>query len=169
MKTENRNELVQVLNDLVRINNDRVEGYERAIEGTKDGDDDLKEVFSRMIGESIQYKAELVEAIDTVGGEADYDETTNSGALYRFWMKIKETLSGNDRESVLDDCEFGEDAALKAYQQALESDATMDADTRQLIVNQKTSLKNSHDAIKRLRDMQHEVSDFDKDQQSRVI
>jgi uncharacterized protein (TIGR02284 family) len=169
MKTEIREELIQVLNDLVRINNDRIEGYERAIEGTKDGDSDLAGVFSRMMDESRQYKDELVNAIEAMGGSPDFEETTNSGTLYRFWMKIKESLSGNERETILDDCEFGEDAAQKAYQEALESDAVMDAETKELILNQKTSLKNSHDIIKRLRDMQHEVSDLNNNKSSRVL
>lgn len=169
MKTENRDELIQVLNDLVRINNDRLEGYERAIESAKEDDIDLVGVFNRMIGESRKNKAELVEAIESVGGHADFQETTNSGKLYRFWMTIKESLSGNDRGSVLDDCEFGEDAAQKAYQEALESDAAMDADIRKLIINQKTSLRNSHDIIKRLRDIQHETADLYKDRPAKVF
>ena len=166
MYTENRDELVEVLNDLVRINNDRIEGYERAIEDSRDSDNDIVNVFSRMIDESRQYKGELIKAIQTVGGSAEYEETTHSGKLYRFWMKIKETVTGKDRGSVLDDCEFGEDAAQKAYQEALESDATMDTDIRKLIVNQKSSLKNSHDTIKRLRDMQKEVSDAVSDKKT---
>jgi uncharacterized protein (TIGR02284 family) len=169
MKTENRDELIQVLNDLVRINNDRLEGYEKVIETTKEDDTDLVGVFNSMIGESRKNKAELVEAIESAGGHADFGETTNSGKLYRFWMKIKETLSGNDRRSVLDDCEFGEDAAQKAYQEALESDAVMDADTRKLIMDQKTSLRNSHDIIKRLRDLQHETDDLTKGRPAKVF
>jgi uncharacterized protein (TIGR02284 family) len=169
MKTENRDELIQVLNDLVRINNDRLEGYEKAIETAKEDDIDLVGVFNRMIGESRKNKAELVEAIESVGGHADVRETTNSGKLYRFWMTIKESLSGNDRRSVLDDCEFGEDAAQKAYQEALESDAAMDADTRKLIIDQKTSLRSSHDIIKRLRDLQHETADLNKDRPAKVF
>jgi uncharacterized protein (TIGR02284 family) len=167
MQTENRDELVQVLNDLVRINNDRVEGYERALEDTKDGNQDLIGVFNKMIDESRQYKAELTDAIETLGGKADFEETTNSGKLYRFWMKIKESLSGGSRGSVLDDCEFGEDAAQKAYQEALESDVAMDLDTRDLIINQKALLKKSHDKIKRYRDLQKEVSDLKKDRPTR--
>lgn len=169
MKTENRDELIQVLNDLVRINNDRLEGYEKAIETAKEDDIDLVGVFNSMIGESRKNKAELVEAIESVGGHADFKETTNSGKLYHFWMKIKESLSVNDRRSVLDDCEFGEDAAQKAYQEALESDAAMDADTRKLIIDQKTSLRNSHDIIKRLRDMQYDTADLNRDRPAKVF
>lgn len=169
MKTENRDELIQVLNDLVRINNDRLEGYERAIESAENGDIDLVGVFNRMISESRKNKSELIEAIGSIGGYADFQETTNSGKLYRFWMKIKESLSGNDRGTILDDCEFGEDAAQKAYQEALESDAAMDADIRKLIINQKTSLRTSHDTIKRLRDKQHENADQNKDRPAKVF
>jgi uncharacterized protein (TIGR02284 family) len=147
-------DLVEVLNDLIRINNDRVEGYEKAINETKDIDVDLKTLFRRMADQSRQNKAELIQEVQKRGGGADTNSTTNSGKIYRAWMGVKATFSGKDRKSVLAACEFGEDAAQKAYQEALESDATMEVDARQLIVKQKTSLKESHDLIKRHRDMQ---------------
>lgn len=150
-------DLIEVLNDLVRINNDRIHGYEKAVEETKDIDVDLKSVFRRMADESRQHKAELALEIQKRGGAADTDSTTNAGKIYRAWMSLKASFTGKDRHSVLAACEFGEDSAQKAYQQALESDATMDVDIRQLILNQKTALKESHDLIKRYRDMQAAV------------
>lgn len=158
MNTENREELVQVLNDLVRINNDRIQGYEKAIQNTKDVPSDLLNVFSEMINESRGFKDELLDTIQELGGEADFEETTNSGKLYRFWMSVKESITDGNRETVLDDCEFGEDAAQKAYQEALESDATMDSDIRRMILDQKTELKESHDTIRTLRDNEKEFS-----------
>lgn len=151
---QNHEELVEALNDLIRINNDRIEGYEKAINETKDIDADLKTLFRRMADQSRQNKAELVQEVQKRGGGADSGSTTNSGKIYRAWMGVKATFSGKDRKSVLSSCEYGEDAAQKAYQEALESEATMDADVRQLIVKQKASLKESHDLIKRHRDMQ---------------
>ncbi|WP_315822238.1 PA2169 family four-helix-bundle protein [Paraflavitalea speifideaquila] len=151
---QNNEELVEALNDLIRINNDRIEGYEKAINETKDIDVDLKTLFRRMADQSRQNKAELIQEVQKKGGNADTDSTTNSGKIYRTWMSVKATFSGKDRKSVLAACEFGEDAAQKAYQEALESDATLDVDARQTIVKQKTSLKESHDLIKRHRDMQ---------------
>ena len=151
---QNNEELIEVLNDLIRINNDRIEGYERAIEETKDIDVDLKTAFRRMADQSRQNKAELVQEVGKRGGGADINSTTNSGKIYRAWMGVKATFTGKDRKSVLSACEYGEDSAQKAYQEALESDATMDVEVRQLVVKQKTSLKESHDLIKRYRDMQ---------------
>jgi uncharacterized protein (TIGR02284 family) len=67
-------------------------------------------------------------------------------------MDVKATFTGNDRQSILNACEFGEDAAQKAYKDALASDAEIDVTTRQLITTQQASLKTSHDLIKKYRD-----------------
>ncbi len=148
---ERNDQLNEVLNDLVRINNDRIEGYEKAIDETKDADRDLKAVFHRMADESKQYASELRSEITRNGGDAATD-TTVSGKIYRMWMDVKAAFSGKGRHSVLEACEFGEDAAQKAYDEALRSDAAIPADVRQLIENQKASLKTSHDKIKEYRD-----------------
>ncbi|MBC7916146.1 MAG: PA2169 family four-helix-bundle protein [Pyrinomonadaceae bacterium] len=136
----------EILNDLVQINNDRVEGYDRAIKELKDGDADLKELFSKMIAESIEYKSQLVSA----GGDPDND-TTNSGKIYRVWMDVKAVFTGHDRLAVLENCEFGEDAAQKAYKMALETE-NLPFDVQGLLTQQKQSLKVAHDKIKYLRD-----------------
>lgn len=148
--------LVGVVNDLIRINNDRIEGYQRAAKEARDIDVDLRAIFTRMADESRQYAAELTQEVVKLGGEPATG-TTNSGKIYRVWMDVKATFTGHDRESVLASCEFGEDAAQKAYSSALESDAEMTADVRQLIANQKASLKTSHDVIKKYRDMHDAV------------
>jgi uncharacterized protein (TIGR02284 family) len=144
--------LVEVLNDLIRINNDRIEGYQRANQEARDIDMDLRAIFTRMADESRQYAAELIQEVVKLGGEPA-EGTTASGKIYRAWMDVKATFTGHDRQSVLASCEFGEDAAQKAYNTALESDAEMTADVRQLVANQKASLKTSHDVIKKYRDM----------------
>lgn len=144
-------QLVEVLNDLIQINNDRVTGYEKAVEETKSLDVDLQAIFSKMADESRGYVAELTQKVTSLGGEPATD-TTNKGKIYRVWMDVKATFTGKDRQSVLESCEFGEDAAQKAYKQALASEAEIDADTRQLITTQQASLKTSHDLIKKYRD-----------------
>jgi uncharacterized protein (TIGR02284 family) len=139
-----------VLNDLVQINNDRIVGYERAIKELRDEDADLKVLFTGMIGDSHQYKMELAKEISALGEEVDTG-TTNSGKIYRLWMDVKSAFTGNDRKTVLANCEFGEDAAQKAYQMALE-DEDLPFKIRALISEQKQSLKAAHDRIKSLRD-----------------
>ena len=155
-----RNEKVsEVLNDLIKINNDRIEGYERAVEDTREKDVDLQAIFHRMADESKQYASELESQVRKSGGDTATD-TTVSGKIYRVWMDFKSAISGKARKSILESCEYGEDAAQKAYEEALKSDAELPAEVRQLIVNQKAALKTSHDTIKRYRDM-HESRSAD--------
>jgi len=149
--------LTDVLNDLIRINNDRTTGYEKAAEEARSIDVDLQAVFNKMANESRKYAAELTNEVRRLGGEVATG-TTNSGKIYRVWMDVKATFSGKDRQAILESCEFGEDAAQKAYKDALASDAEISADTRQLITGQQSSLKSSHDIIKKFRDAQKAVN-----------
>src|SRR4030095_10940921 len=108
--------LVSVLNQLVRINKDRIEGYQLA---AKEIDDpELKSLFNKYANDSIGYRDELVNDVSSMGGEAAED-TTVSGKAYRVWMEAKATVTGRDRKAILSSCEFGEDAALEAYDDAL--------------------------------------------------
>ncbi|MEO6488900.1 MAG: PA2169 family four-helix-bundle protein [Ferruginibacter sp.] len=149
--------LVSVLNDLVEINNDRVRGYEKAADESKMIDVDLQAIFHKMANDSRGYAAELTQRLIGLGGESTSD-TTNMGKIYRVWMDLKAAFTGHDRQSILESCEFGEDAAQKAYKEALSSDAEIDADTRQLITRQQSELKTAHDTIKKYRDMHKAVN-----------
>ena len=149
--------LVEVLNDLIEINNDRVTGYVKAVEDTKDLDVDLQAVFNSMANDSRKYAAELSQEVNKLGGKVESDNSIG-GSIHRAWMDVKATFSGHDRQAVLNSCEFGEDAAQKAYTTALSSDAEMSADVRQVIADQQSSLKVAHNLIKKYRDLNHAVS-----------
>jgi len=143
--------VTEILNDLILINNDRINGYEKAASEISDiTDAEIKSIFYQMAEESRGYKDALTEAVARVGGSPPTDETTVSGKIYRAWMDVKATFSGDDTLAALQSCEFGEDAAQKAYKDALEEEAP--AGITSLIQSQQQSLKASHDRIKRYRD-----------------
>jgi len=154
---ETNEKLIEVLNGLIEINHDRANGYEKANEETKDLDEDIRAIFRSNADNSIHYASQLSNLVVSLGGKPA-DGTTNSGKLYRVWMDIKTTFSGHDQQSVLELCEFGEDAAQKAYKAAIASDAEMDANTRKLIAEQQSKLNASHYIIKNYRDLQKEVN-----------
>jgi uncharacterized protein (TIGR02284 family) len=154
---EAHKDLIEVLNDLIRINHDRTEGYHKAVEELKPTDIDLKTMFTNMANTSVQYANALAAEVRNLAGSPATD-STQSGKLYRVWMDIKSGITARDRKSVLALCEFGEDAALKAYNLALESDAEIPAEIRQVIMEQRTSIQSSHDVVKRYRDMHEAVS-----------
>ncbi len=149
--------LTEVLNDLIKINNDRVKGYETAAEDVKSFDVDLQPIFNKMANDSRKYVAELTKEVERLGGEPATGSTA-SGKIHRTWMDVKAAFSGKDRQSMLESCEFGEDASQKAYKEALASDAEISAETRKLITDQQSSLKTSHDIIKKYRDAQKAVN-----------
>ncbi|OAQ39821.1 aldehyde dehydrogenase [Pedobacter psychrophilus] len=150
MSTDNTS--TEILNDLVKINNDRIEGYTNAIENLEAKDGDLKSLFIAMIDESRKCKMALSNELNVLKADTD-PGTTNSGKLYRVWMDVKAAFTGHDRKSVLENCEFGEDAAQTAYKTASE-DEDLPNHLRVLVLEQKSILKQSHDKIKALRDQQ---------------
>ena len=138
----------ETLNDLIRINNDRVTGYAKAASQAKD--QDLQALFSQLAQQSRQYATELRSSVGYNEKEV-IDETTTAGKIYRTWMDVKATFGGDSRKGVLASCEFGEDAAQKAYKEALE-DEELSPDVRSTIEKQKASLREAHDKIKMMRD-----------------
>jgi uncharacterized protein (TIGR02284 family) len=138
----------ETLNDLIRINNDRVTGYSKAASQAKD--QDLQSLFSQLAQQSRQFANELRSCVGDNEKEVT-DETTTAGKIYRTWMDVKATFGGDSRKAVLASCEFGEDAAQKAYKEALE-DEDLSPDIRSTIESQKATLREAHDKIKMMRD-----------------
>jgi len=148
MKTSQ--ETIEILNDLIQINNDRIKGYERAIEELKDDNDDLKTMFAVFIDQSRQNIMALGKEVQTYGADMATG-TTGSGKIYRAWMDVKALFTGHDRQTVLENCEFGEDAALKAYHTALKKEDLPEY-LKQMFVQQHELLLKSHNQVKALRD-----------------
>ena len=144
---------IEVLNDLIQINNDRVRGYEKAADETNSSDADLRTLFTDFANESRGYASELTALVSSLGAEPAED-TTIKGKVYRAWMDVKAVVTGSNRKAILGSCEFGEDAAQTAYKQALESDAELPAEIRQLLVDQQQKLKKGHDRVRNMRDSQ---------------
>jgi uncharacterized protein (TIGR02284 family) len=142
---------VENLNDLVAIHNDRIEGYEKALKDLQEEDAVLRTLFTDCISQSHKFKMELGTEIQSLGGDIETG-TTLSGKVYRAWMGVKDAF-GSSNKSVLDNCEFGEDAAQKAYKTVLE-DESVPAYLREVLTRQQSELKISHDEVKALRDSQ---------------
>lgn len=149
---EKNEKIADILNDLVQINNDRVEGYTKAADETATEDADLRALFTQMAGESQGYLAELKQCVISQGEEPATD-TTKRGKVYRVWMDVKAAITGKSRKAILASCEFGEDAAQRAYESALESE-DLTGDARTMVTEQKAKLLKSHDKIKAMRDTQ---------------
>lgn len=147
---ENNSVDIEILNDLIEIHNDRVVGYEKAIDELREEDNDLATFFNEMIQESHRLKAELSKEVILLGAKPE-EGTTASGKIYRAWMDVKTAFTGHDRETILSNCEFGEDAAQTAYKTALETEG-LSMEIRSLLTDQQSELRSSHNRIRDLRD-----------------
>jgi uncharacterized protein (TIGR02284 family) len=146
---EKSREVIEVLNDLVMINNDRIAGYQHAIKELKSEDEDLKQLFDRMIIDSQQIKSDLTNEIQVLHGEVEKG-SSEMGKIYRAWLDVKAIFTGESRHRILANCEEGEDAVQKAYKKALETNR-FPVFLRELLNGQQIALKSAHDEIRSLR------------------
>lgn len=141
---------ITALNKLITINNDRIEGYQKAYDETQESD--LKNLFLGFIRNSQKCKTELEDTVNRLGGEVA-EGTMISGKFFRVWMDVKAALTGNDRKTILDSCEFGEDAAKGTYEKVLKEDlADLTSEQQTMIRTQHSWLKADHDQVKSMRD-----------------
>ncbi len=142
---------VKVLNTLITINNDRIEGYETATKETEE--QDLKTLFAQLSATSQKCKQELEAEVKKLGGEPA-EGTKTTGKFFRVWMDVKAALTGKDRNSIINSCEYGEDVAKDTYEKALENDVeNLTAEQQTMIKAQHTLLKADHDKVKSMRDL----------------
>lgn len=147
---ETKSKSVDVLNRLIQIHNDRMEGYDRASQETDESD--LKKLFAEHASSSRQFKAELAPHVIS-GGEDPKRDTTIPGKVYQAWMDVRAALSTNDRKTVLKSCEFGEDVAVKAYENVIKDDMNdLTVEQQQIVKKQFSTVKAQHDLIRDLRD-----------------
>ena len=137
------------LNNLVEINNDRVEGYETAVKEMENGE--MHTLFGKLAATSHNNLSELRAEVNRLGGEPT-EGTRITGKFFRAWMDVKAALSSNERQTVLDSCEFGEDKALEAYNDVLEDPKDLTAEQIAMLRKQEAALRQDHDHVKALRD-----------------
>ena len=142
---------IVILNSLVEINNDRLLGYQVAFNDTDEAD--LKTLFAQFSLTSQNCKKELIAEIIKMGGKPT-EEVHTSGDLHRAWMDLKATLSGNDRVTILNSCEFGENVAIDTYDKALTDSFGILNDIQQtMIIDQQMLIQADLNRVKGLRNL----------------
>ena len=136
------NELVKTV---IQILNDGHKGFADIGEHFKDTQ--LKSYFMSESQTRGTYASALAAAAgfstEEVGG-------TSAGSVHRVWGDVKAHLGGGDH-TLLETAEQGEDAAKKAYQEAL-GDTAVTGSVRALLQQQQTHILSSHNQVKAFRD-----------------
>jgi len=127
---------------------DGQEGFEKIGEELKD--ETLKRYFLAESLTRAQFRGDLETVLHQEGVHDIKESGTVSGTLHRAWGDLKAKLGGGDH-TLLATAEQGEDAAKKAYEEALEK-KELPLPVRQLLVTQFAHIQASHDYVKAARD-----------------
>jgi uncharacterized protein (TIGR02284 family) len=147
---------VETFNDLIRVHRDRIAEYQKAALSLKPQEAGLSTIFSEIVKESQQCIADLNSRIVS-GGDIPEEHVSLEGKIYQAWVGLKVTFSSNPNYSILDICEKGEDAILKAYHEAIKYPETLFPEDLNLLQAQWEIVKKTHDLIKAKRDQYHEL------------
>jgi uncharacterized protein (TIGR02284 family) len=133
-----------IVKDVVEVLHDGQKGFADLAEHIKD-----PQVKSYFLKES-QTRAQYASELESAGGLKRDDEGTAAGAMHRFWGDMKGKMGGGDH-TLLETAEQGEDAAKKAYEDALQK-PEVTGNIRQILEKQQLHIKQSHDQVKSFRD-----------------
>jgi uncharacterized protein (TIGR02284 family) len=145
MTASEARDVSQVLHELIDICRDGEQGFRTAATGVSDPT--LRRLFESYAEQRASFAREL-QAEVARRGEEPARSGDAAGALHRGWMKIREAVSGNDEAAILAECEQREDAALRAYRDAV--DQRIPGDTAPLVERQSVQVKDAHDHVRML-------------------
>ncbi|MHA6493440.1 PA2169 family four-helix-bundle protein [Pseudomonas borbori] len=141
-------DVVSVLNDLIETSKDGEKGFRECAEDIKSVQ--LKTLFNQRAQECAAAASELQQLVRNLGGDPE-TSTSVAGDMHRRWIDLKSMITGKDDEAILNECERGEDVALKSYKKALEKD--LPASVRMVVEKQLQGVQRNHDQVKSLRNM----------------
>ena len=104
-----------------------------------------------MIVQSQNFRSQWADHRVRIDGKAVSDATsTDTGSkIHRAWIDIKAAFTGKDTDTVLSSVEFGESAAIEAYEDAIEENH-IPAHIKEQLQGQLSELKSALNKIKAL-------------------
>lgn len=140
-------EIIATLNGLIETCKDGQKGFMDAAEGIENSN--LKTLLYEFSQQRSQFTGELQTLVQTLGGEPE-NTGSLSGSIHRGWSNLKAAVTGKDERSILSECERGEDAAKKAYLDALK--IKLPEYIRDSVQTQYSAILTVHNRVKALRD-----------------
>ena len=145
MATDN-DDAIDTLNDLIETCKDGEDGFRQCAERAPASPNRaFFETGARRCGESA---AELQALVRQLGGDPEKRGSVIA-AVHRGWLNIKTALTSNDEKPVIDECERGEDVAMKSYQEALEK--VLPDNVRAVVARQFLGVQENHERARQLK------------------
>ena len=142
---------ITVLNSLIQTVNDSIRGYEESADDVKS--DRIAELFREGARERREVLTQLQSAVTQMGGTPENDQST-LGQLHQTFLKVKEAITGNSDEAIVNEVERGEDYIKDKFETAL-NNADLTPQARQVIQQCYQTIQRGHD---RARDLKHALA-----------
>ncbi|EWY37434.1 hypothetical protein N825_17645 [Skermanella stibiiresistens SB22] len=114
-----KDEIVDTLNDLIQITEDSHEGYRKSAEDAQEPD--LKTLFNDLSAQRGAMVRDLQKHVAEQGGAPEASGTIMGGA-HRFFVDLKSSVMGRDRNAIIEEIQRGETEAVRRFEQALDKD-----------------------------------------------
>ena len=139
-----KEDVIDVLNTLIEVSKDGEFGFTTCAEYARSAA--LRTLLQRRADDCREAARELQIAVQRHGGRPQAD----ASAPHRGWVAARTMLTGYRDETILEECERGEDLALRQYADAIAN--PLPADLHALLQRQLAGVSRTHDQIRRLRE-----------------
>ncbi len=140
----------EALNELIEVTIDSADGYREASKNASNPN--FKRLFEDRATSRNQIVRVLQEKARSLGGNPP-DEGSMLASAHRMFVNLKNTVTGGDDKSVIEEVERGEDHIKAKYEDALK-DPDVSADIRTTISSLYEGVRADHD---RMRDLKHSL------------
>lgn len=109
---------IEALEELLEKNKDAHKGYKQAAKLVQDDSASLNSYFQHQATQRERFSTELETCIRSCGREPN-ESGSMAASAHRAWMSLKDTFSANDAQSILAECERGDEAAVNEYEEKI--------------------------------------------------
>jgi len=143
------NEITESLQDLLEKNYDAEKGFTKAMGNVKSVS--LKNFLKNQAAQRSRFATELDQELRNLN-EEPIESGSVTGDLHRAWIDIKSAFTGNEEESVLEECIRGEKASAEEYEEKLEK-YNYPPHLAEVLRNQSNEIHQTLSRVKRLEDL----------------
>ncbi len=137
------------IKDLIETLEDGRKGFEEAANRlAEDGHGSIAERMRTLSNQRGTFSAELRDIAASDGVQIQ-EEGSIGGALHRGWMSLKDALTGESAEAILDAVKTGESHAVDEYDDALE-DGDVVGTLRDVIARQGEAVRSARDEVEQM-------------------
>lgn len=141
---KNSEKIADKLNDLLAKNYDSEKGFKLAAE--KVSDSQMKRIFEIRAENRYDFGHKLKAEIRKHGKDPDKG-TSVKGDIHHFWITIKEALSRDKEEAILEEVIRGEKVAVADYESVI-AEEDLQSSTKEMLKEQLSNIKSALEQVK---------------------